>query len=146
MRRTITLEDARPFLERLVIEVEEFTGLHSNWNGEIALSEDISVGGSPSYIAVKEWQCAIRINMAAIDEASLPGTLIHEVVHSVSAGLSTTTFRQNVGFEEGVAEMVTRLIMPHALERLGIDSGPPREKFLDFVAALEELRRLSGQE
>ena len=65
-------------------------------------------------------------------------TLLHEVLHSVSAGMGEQDYRRFRGWEEGVVEWLQRQWRPGMLHRIG--ASVPEEAF----AAVERLWPLNG--
>src|SRR5438105_3426234 len=89
-------------LRAIVRQVEQLTGLKSRWNGDVYIRSDVDAGGRPQFWAKKDWDCAISIHQAAVNDPNLVCTLVHETLHSVSQGLDPRSHARFRGFEEGV--------------------------------------------
>jgi hypothetical protein len=78
-------------------------------------------------------------------------TLIHEALHGLSPGFSTFTYQHAPGWEEGVVEQLTRLLLAPVVETLSLAvdaetvASVEREHFLNpYVQALEQVRARLG--
>ena len=96
----------------------------------------------------KPFNCDIILDAALVMEETRWSTLIHEGLHTLSAGYIGVDYRDFRGYEEGVVERLQRLLRPWVLERLGV--VVPAESFLPdeekhrynvYIAALEEICR-----
>ncbi len=119
----------------------ELTGLPSRWSGRVEL-----VPGS-DFKSKKRFICDIEINATLAGQDERWTTLIHEALHSVSAGYIRDDYQDFQGWEEGVVEQLQRLFRPRVLSRLGVTVAPEVLRELDvehgynkFVAALETIR------
>ncbi len=128
-------------LEAVVTELGKLTGLPSRWSGRVELVPNADFKGQKRPI------CDIRIDSALAAQDERWSTLIHEALHSFSAGYSSTDFRNFRGWEEGVVEQLQRLYRPTILQRLGVGLEEsvfyPNERehqFNLYIAALETLR------
>ena len=128
-------------LQRILEIVIELTGLPSRWSGMIELVPDADFKGK------KRFTCDIEINAATALLDERWSTLIHEVLHSVSAGYNFADFQKYRGWEEGTVEQLQRLLRADMLKRLGVFVAPEvfaaNEKFHQFnryIAVLEQLR------
>ena len=95
-------------------------------------------------VVPKNWDCSIALHLFYLDNPDILVTLAHEVLHSVSVGLTPISFRNFRGYEEGVVERLTQLLYPQIAEVMGgsasIDSRNP---FDDFLLCLEQLRGIA---
>lgn len=102
--------DVVRFLKRIVPRVEVVSGLPSHWNGIVEINEDVDTAGLPRYRARFGLSGTIHVQPAFLGTSGLHGALVHEAFHSVSAGLSRSSYREWPGFEEGVVESAFRLL------------------------------------
>ena len=130
-------------LTGIVSILTELTGLPSRWSGRVELVPDAEFKGR------KRQMCDIQINAALTAQDERWPTLIHEALHSISAGYNANDFRDYRGWEEGVVEQLQRTFRPTILQRLGVvvpDNVFYAEEeshgFNDYIAALESLRLL----
>ncbi len=128
-------------LVAIVDVLSELTGLTSRWSGEVELTQD------PRVLGRKPFTCRIVLNERLADQPVRWRTLIHEALHSFSAGYNMTDYQAFLGWEEGVVEQTQRLLRPTILKRLGlqIDGAvfEPVEtaySFNKYIGALERLR------
>lgn len=108
-------------LVRLEPVIEEITGLRSRWNGTVELL------AGPDFKGKKPFSCGIVLDAALAEKEERWRTLIHELLHAVSAGYSPSDYRAMRGWEEGVVEQMQRLIRPDVLVRIGV--GVPETVF-----------------
>ncbi len=94
--------------------LRELTGLTSRWSGDVELIHDLRVLGR------KPFTCRIVLNERLADQPVHWRTLIHEALHSFSAGYNMTDYQAFLGWEEGTVEQVQRLLRPTVLKRLGL--------------------------
>jgi hypothetical protein len=127
--------------EGVVRTVSELTILPTRWNGSARLVDE---GG---FLARKRWQCDIEIDRSIVNKDERWPTLVHEAIHSVSAGLTREAYNKMRGWEEGPAENLQRIILSEVMQRLGItvDQGVVAERiashvFNPFNEAIEEIR------
>lgn len=92
--------------------LSELTGLTSRWSGEVELSQDARAFGR------KPFSCQIVLAERLADQPVRWRTLIHEALHSFSAGYNMTDYQASLGWEEGVVEQTQRLLRPEVLEKL----------------------------
>ena len=126
--------------------VEQATGLLSRWNGTVDFTSEVNIDDLPVFIARKEWNCGITLHLTVLDNPGLLGTLIHEMLHSVSVGMTPSSFAKYAGFEEGVIEWFTRQLGPQIASIT--NAGTPftqRTAFGPYVEALEHLRAMTMQ-
>ncbi len=119
----------------------ELTGLDSRWNGEVELSQDIRAYGR------KPFSCRIVLNERIAEQPVRWRTLIHEALHSFSAGYNSGDYRAWRGWEEGVVEQLQRLLRPSVLAQIAVtvdeavfQSVEEGHTFNEYVEALERLR------
>lgn len=131
-------------LADIVAVLTEVTGLPSRWSGRVELVPDAEFKGR------KRQMCDIQIDADLSDREERWATLIHEALHSISAGYNGMDFRVLRGWEEGVAEQLQRLYRPIVLRRLGVNleesvflSNELHHQFDPYIAALESLRHLN---
>ena len=134
-------------LVAIVDILTEMTGLASRWSGEVELSQDARILGREPFT------CHIVISESIVNQLARWRTLIHEALHSFSAGYNMTDYQAFLGWEEGVVEQTQRLLRPMVLERLGVqvDSSifSPVESaysFNKYIRAIELLRNALGRE
>ncbi len=138
-------KDAAQFreeLERLAPILTELTGLPSRWNGQVELGQEEWFRGK------KLFSCGIVIQAQLVSLEIRWRTLIHESLHSRSAGYNSADYNTLIGWEEGVVEQTQRLLRPKVLARIGVqvEEAVFREVEADhvynrYIDALEDLRR-----
>ena len=128
-------------LEAIITVLTELTGLPSRWSGQVELVPNADFKGKKRFI------CDIQINAALANQDARWTTLIHEALHSLSAGYIRDDYQDFQGWEEGVVEQLQRIFRPRVLFRLRVAVNPHVFRRLDaehgynkFVAALETLR------
>lgn len=119
----------------------EITGLTSRWSGDVELTQDARVLGR------KPFSCRIVLNEQLVIRATRWRTLIHEALHSFSAGYNMTDYQAALGWEEGVVEQTQRLLRPAVLKRLELEIDPSifdlveaNYSFNRYIQALEQIR------
>ncbi len=129
-------------LEHLAPILTELTGLPSRWNGQVELGQEEWFRGK------KLFSCGIVIQAQLVRSETRWRTLIHESLHSRSAGYNSLDYNALIGWEEGVVEQAQRLLRPVVLARIGVQAEEAvfREVEADhvynrYVDALEDLRR-----
>jgi hypothetical protein len=129
-------------LERLAPFLTEFTGLPSRWNGQVELGQEEWFRGK------KLFSCGIVIQAKLVTQETRWRTLIHESLHSRSAGYNSADYNALLGWEEGVVEQTQRLLRPEVLARAGVqvEEAVFRQVEADhvynrYIDALEDLRR-----
>jgi hypothetical protein len=88
------------------------SGIRSQWNDEVNISDAIDSDGNPAFRARMGWDRSITIHQDYPGAPDLLGSLIHKIVHTASEGMDRHNFEANRGYEEGVVEAVTRLFGP----------------------------------
>ena len=129
-------------LEQLAPILTELTGLPSRWNGQVELGQEEWFRGK------KLFSCGIVIQAHLVNQETRWRTLIHESLHSRSAGYNSADYNALIGWEEGVVEQTQRLLRPAVLARIGVqvEEAVFREVeaahvYNRYVDALEDLRR-----
>jgi hypothetical protein len=132
-------------LRRILPIIEELTGLASHWNGTVLLVPGANFKGK------KRFSCGMEIDAAIAAEDTRWSTLIHEVLHSVSAGYNRDDYQAFRGWEEGTVEQLQRLFRPHVLARLAVPVTTMRfadldryHRYNDYIEALEAIREALG--
>jgi hypothetical protein len=131
-------------LAEIITALTELTGLPSRWSRRVELVPDAEFKGK------KRFLCDIQIDAALAGQPERWTTLIHEALHSISAGYVRDDYQDFHGWEEGVVEQMQRFLRPRVLSRLGIGVSPDVFHRLDaehgynkFIQALETLRGAS---
>ena len=126
--------------------LEEQLGRRSRWNGEVELSDDASTFGKAS------WSGRIVINRKVAQSELRWRTELHEALHLLSVGLTSITYAELLGWEEGVVEQLQRLLRPTILRSLNVSipedvflTAEARHRYNHFINALEDLRLLLGE-
>jgi hypothetical protein len=129
-------------LERLTPFLTELTRLPSRWNGQVELGQEEWFRGK------KLFSCGIVIQAKLVTQETRWRTLIHESLHSRSAGYNSADYNALIGWEEGVVEQTQRLLRPEVLARAGVqvEEAVFRQVEADhvynrYIDALEDLRR-----
>jgi len=128
-------------IARVVSIVEELTGLPSRWSGRVELVAGAEFRGK------KLFSCAILLDAAVARRPVRWRTLIHEVLHSVSAGYIRADYDALIGWEEGTVEQLQRLLRRQVLNRLSVDvpegvfvGAEANYSFNPYIDALEDVR------
>lgn len=116
--------------ERLIAEVQaivEFvearTGWRSRWNGDVVVADSVfMLLARTPFLAKKEWNCRIVVLDRIVESDLRWRVLLHEVLHSVSAGSRENDYRAFIGWEEGIVEWLQRLYRPDLLREIGVDA------------------------
>lgn len=131
---------------QVVRQVEMLTGLSSRWSGNLVLDTTIIAYG------IKPFRCDIHLRADLADDSIRWRTLIHEALHSVSAGYNSSDYRRYKGWEEGVVEQTQRLLRPYVLANLKISvdvdlfaAVEAHNCFNAYIDALEEVRQILHQ-
>ena len=128
-------------LQAIGTVLTELSGLVSRWSGRVELVPEADFKGK------KRFTCDIQINADLAQQEARWATLIHEALHTLSAGYIGMDYREFPGWEEGAVERLQRLYRPAVLTRLGV--LVPDEVFLEaeakhnynkYIAALERVR------
>lgn len=134
-------------IQHILAIVENMTGLSSRWNGQVELVPDADFKGK------KPFRCHILIHADLASQEVRWATLIHEALHSVSAGYVRDDYQAFRGWEEGVVEQLQRLLRPAILASLGVDIAEAvfqhqevTHRYNVYIQALERLRAtLAGE-
>jgi len=124
---------------RIVSIVEELTVLPSQWSGRLELVPQAE------FLGKKLYSCDILLNADLVQRPVRWRTLIHEVLHSVSAGYIRADYDALIGWEEGTVEHLQRLLRRQMLNALPV-SAPERMfveagyAFNPYIDALEDMR------
>lgn len=138
-----TLDD----LKTVQQQIEQLTGLRSRWNGTLHITEEVDVENVPTCRAKKEWECSITLHAAYLNTPGLLQTIVHEMLHSVSVGLTPLSFRRFRGYEEGIVERLTRLLHPQVAGAMSAAVGSEaRDAFDNYILSLEQLRGIAQME
>jgi len=123
--------------------VEELTGLPSRWIGQVELVPDAEFRGK------KLFSCSILLDAAVAQHPVRWRTLIHEALHSVSAGYIRADYDTLIGWEEGTVEQLQRLLRRRVLDALGVDVAEEvfaeteaKYPFNPYISALEDVRNV----
>lgn len=117
------------------------TGLSSRWNSQVELVYEAEFAGK------KRFACDIQISADLAENPLRWATLIHEALHSLSAGYRREDYHQFRGWEEGVVEQLQRMLRSIILNELNV--SVPEEIFQQreaahpynsYIAALEDVR------
>ena len=91
----------------IVDVLSELTGLTSQWSGEVELSQDARAFGR------KPFSCRIVLNERLADQPVRWRTLIHEALHSFSAGYNSRRLPSVARLEGGSSGAATAAIPPY---------------------------------
>ncbi len=86
-----TEAQAQQEIAQVVLVVEELTGLPSRWSGRVELVPDAEFRGK------KLFSCSILLDTAVAQHPVRWRTLIHEALHSVSAGYTRADYDTLIG-------------------------------------------------
>lgn len=128
-------------IQRLIPLVENKIGLRSRWNGILELVPNAGFMGK------KPFFCSIQLRDSLALQELRWRTVLHEILHSVSAGYVQSDYNRLLGWEEGVVEQLQRLIRMDILAQAGVSI--PEDVFIEaerihaynhYIAALEQMR------
>lgn len=121
MADTIT-ERLTAEVQAITKAVEQRTGLTSRWRGEVMIVDSVSalMLSRKPFLAKKEWNCRITLLDRIAGSDLRWRSLIHEALHSVSAGCREADYNTFIGWEEGVVEALQRLYRPGLLTEIGV--------------------------
>jgi hypothetical protein len=130
---------------RIVVVLAELTGLPSNWSGRLELVPGAEFKGR------KPFSCDVYVDEALAGLPQRWSTLIHEALHTLSAGYAPADYRSFPGWEEGVVEQLQRLLRPTVLGRMGVEvdaalfeQDEAQHFYNAYIEALESLRTFLG--
>ena len=101
----------------------------------------------------KRWGCDIILHSDFVNNPLRWRTLLHEVLHSVSAEMNEQDYRRFRGWEEGTVEWLQRRWRPEVLRLVGV--SVPENQFAvaerlwplnGYLEALQVLQEASGLE
>lgn len=124
-------EQAQAYREHL----EEALGFTSRWKGELVYRR--LPGGA---VGAKEWRCTIALDedfWQSATEEQKRHVLIHEMLHSLSPGLTPSAYRLHRGWEEGVVERLSYLFY----RRMHHEADGWATGYAHYIEALEGARR-----
>lgn len=134
-------------LEQVCRVLTEKLGRPSRWSGLVKMTEEIRIRGA------KPFRCDIVINAGLIGKAERWRTLIHEMLHTFSAGYQPLDYVAFRGWEEGVVEQLQRTLRPEILTELGITvdemiftNVEADHEYTEYVEALEAIREALKEE
>lgn len=137
-------------LRALKSAVELRTGMPSRWDGQVLFlrSTEIQMMRGRLLLAEKRWNCDIVVCTMLEGNPLRWRTLLHEMLHSVSAGLNEPDYRRFLGWEEGVVEWLQRRWRPEILHELGVilpgealtqaEQDWPLNDYLEALKTLQE--------
>jgi hypothetical protein len=135
----------RQELQEIITVLQELTGLPSQWSGRIELVPGADFKGK------KRFSCDIQIDAALASQDVRWSTLIHEALHSFSAGYVRDDYQNFQGWEEGVVEQSQRFFRTQILSQIGVAVASDLFRRVDtehayneFIEALETLRQTLG--
>ena len=111
---SLAQEQLQDETHRVVLALEAILGRTSQWSGRVTLTDNPDVRGR------KPFSCDIVLNENLTGLDVRWRTIIHEALHSFSAGYNFTDYQLNRGWEEGVVESLQRLWRQKILRRLGL--------------------------
>ena len=122
-------------------------GRPSRWSGLVELTENPYIRGA------KPFRCDIVVNVELTRQDERWRTLIHEMLHTFSAGYLTLDYVSFRGWEEGVVENLQRVLRPTILAELGVTVAEnifsvleTDHEYAEYVQALEDIRKSFGEE
>ncbi len=126
--------------------LEQRLGRRSRWNGDVELSEDADNYGKAL------WSGSISINRRLATTDLRWRTEIHEALHLFSIGLTSPTYFELPGWEEGVVEQLQRTLRNEVLFSLGFNLASSifaavenNHKVNRYIEALEAFRTALGE-
>ncbi len=133
-------------LEQVCQALTERLGRPSRWSGLVEITDDPNIRGA------KPFRCDIVINVGLIGKAERWRTLIHEMLHTFSAGYKPLDYVAFRGWEEGVVEGLQRILRAAIVAELGltidetvfttVEAG---HEYAEYVQALEKHSRGTGR-
>jgi hypothetical protein len=128
-------------LRAIIAVLTERLDLPSRWSGHVEIVPDAGFKGK------KRFTCDILIDAALASQEVRWATLVHEALHTLSAGYIGTDYRDFPGWEEGVIERLQRLFRPVILAKLGIivpekmfKASEEKHNYNKYIQALEQIR------
>ena len=134
-------------LEKICRVLTERLGRPSRWSGLVEITDDPNIRGA------KPFRCDIVINARLIGQVERWRTLIHEMLHTFSAGYQPLDYVAFRGWEEGVVEGLQRILRPVILAELGLmvdetvfTTVEADHDYSEYVEALEGIRESLDEE
>ncbi len=128
-------------LEQVCRALTERLGRPLRWSGRVETTEDSRIRGA------KPFRCDIVINIGLAGKAERWRTLIHEMLHTFSAGYQPLDYVAFRGWEEGVVEQLQRILRPEILAEIGIAieetvfaAVEAAHEYAEYMGALEAMR------
>lgn len=123
-----TREEVEKIAKEIDARMQEIVGGKQKWSGKIFIK---SRGSLPDAWGAKEWNCNIWLR----DDSDIH-TLIHELLHGRSNGLTEKLYQQYRMLEEGTVEGLARTIGGMVYPEYSGHHG----SYQEFVDALENIR------
>ncbi len=108
---------------------------------------------NPYIRGAKPFRCDIVVNAELAERDERWRTLIHEMLHTFSAGYLPLDYISYRGWEEGVVENLQRVLRPTILIELEVavsgsifDGAEINHEYAEYVQALDNIRRVIGKE
>ncbi len=102
-------------LRQIIQVLEDILGRPSHWNGEALLENGLFFAGAARYNG------SIGVSETVFADFNLRWrTLIHEALHTFSPRYTHMTYRDMIGWEEGVVEQMQRVLRPTVLAALQV--------------------------
>lgn len=102
-------------LRQIIQVLEDILGRPSHWNGEALLEIGLFFAGAARYNG------SIGVSETVFADFNLRWrTLIHEALHTFSPRYTHMTYRDMIGWEEGVVEQMQRVLRPTVLAALQV--------------------------
>lgn len=137
----------RDELEKIRAILSALLGRPSRWSGTLLLTSDPDIHGA------KPFRCDSVVNETLAGQDARWRTLIHEMLHTFSAGYQVNDYRAFRGWEEGIVEYLQRLLRPTILAQIAptVSEEVFREVeanhiYNDYIASLETLRKALKRE
>jgi hypothetical protein len=134
-------QEAKQDLQQIGKALSLLIGLTSRWSGTVELRDDPRMYGEASYAF------DIRLNLRRQRQDVRWRSMIHEVLHTCSAGYNRLGYEALPGWEEGVVEALQRLLRPDILKELGVAveeavflEDEQNSWYTPYLDALERLR------
>lgn len=123
----------------------DLIGRPSRWSGVLLLTDAPAVRGA------KPFRCDIVLNESPVGEDVRWRTLIHEMLHTFSAGYFLQDYQEFRGWEEGVIEHLQRLLRPVVLQKAGtvvpetvFEAVEQDHDYQEYLEAPEDIRAHFG--
>lgn len=127
--------------EVLAAHVRRAVGRQGKWNGTVRRRR------LPGAVGMKGWDCHIAIAERYASQDRRYGTMVHELGHSLSEGLTSYDYSaKGQAREEGVVEGMTRAILDDVMKAAGRPIVLERRAYQEEYDALEWFRAYTGME